>query len=72
MLEGKRIFVVVDGTQDEAPMEDVNAQALYTENARMARAVIVTSLGDKILEVILNAKTANEMWDNLESRYEVV
>lgn len=57
VLEVKGNHEVVDGTEDEPPMEDAKTHAKYTEKARMARAMIVTTLGDRPLTVIKNAKT---------------
>lgn len=70
VLEGKGIHGVVDGTEAK-PLDEASTEyTLYTEKCRMARAVIVTSLGDKPLRVIQNAKTPEEMWKKLNARYE--
>lgn len=70
-IEVKRIYVVVDGIEDEPPKKDANTRAPYTGKARITRAVIVTSIGGRSLRVVENTKTSKAMWDKINTRYEV-
>lgn len=70
VLEGRGIHGVVLGEETEPQKEDTSAYTTYAEKVSMARAIIVTALGDKPLRVIQNSPSPKEMWDKLRARYE--
>ena len=67
VLESKDLSVAVE---ESPPIGDSSQdKAKYEQKKRKAKAIIVTSLGDKPLRVVQSAKTPSEMIKKLTDRY---
>lgn len=69
-LETSVIQSVIYGLGDEFPMSAGSTQLLYTEESRIAQAVIVTCLRCKLLKFVQNAASPKEMWTELSKTFQ--
>ena len=65
-LDGREIFTVVDGTETLENVEDKDAW----KKDNLAKWIITTSVDQAHLSMIINCKTAAEMWEKLVSIHE--
>ena len=69
VLESKDLGTVVYEDKGAPPAHQGAALAAYEINLRRARAIIVTSLGDKPLRAIQSCEKPSEMFTKLNKRY---
>ena len=68
-LDGREIFTIVDGTETLENAEDKDA---WKKKDNLAKWIITTSVDQTHLSMIINCKTAAEMWERLVSIHEQV
>ena len=68
-LDGREIFRIVDGSET---LEDAEDKEAWKRKDNIAKWIITTSVDMEHLSMIVNCKTAAEMWERLVSIHEQV